>query len=397
MKVPYTNFSAHHATLKDELHRVIFEVINSGNFSGGAVVEQFEHKFAAYCGIQHAIGVGSGTEALWLALKAMEIGPGDEVITVPMSFFATAEAISVSGARPVFVDIDPVTYTMDPESLRAALTSRTKAIIPVHLFGQTADMAPIEKFAMDHGLYLIEDAAQCHGATYQDRKAGTIGHAGCFSFYPGKNLGAFGEAGAVVTHDEYLAEKIRALRDHGQLRKNEHQWIGWNSRMDAIQGAVLTVKLESLDANNRFRQNHASFYREMLSDVEEIVLPDIGENRNHVYHIYAIQTNDRQSLVRHLVKNEIGYGIHYPIPIHLQPAYQHLGLKRGAFPVAEHCADSFISLPIFPELTSDQLDKITETVREGLSRPQQLFARCAMPEDDKSIILNFSTQVNAKS
>src|SRR6202011_3474439 len=265
IRVPFLDLNAHHAPLREEFDRAIGEVIDSGAFAGGGFVEKFEAEFAAFCRCQHAIGLGSGTEALWLALLACGIGPGDEVITVPNTFMATAEAITYCAARPVFVDVDERTYTMDPAGLEKALSKRTKAIIPVHLFGQPADMDPILEFAKKHGLFVIEDAAQAHGAEYKGRRAGTMGDAGCFSFYPGKNLGALGEAGAVITDNPELLEKIRTLRDHGQVRKYRHSMIGWNCRMDGIQAAVLSVKLRQLKNANLMRGFHAQAYNEAFA------------------------------------------------------------------------------------------------------------------------------------
>ncbi len=365
MKVHFTDLKAHHAPIKEELCRAFEEVIDSGEFAGGSFVAKFEKDFAAYCGTRHAVGVGSGTDALRLTLAAMGVGPGDEVITVPMSFIATAEAISLTGAKPVFVDIDPATYTMDPELLRNALSRKTKVIVPVQLFGQAADMDPILAFAREHGLRVIEDAAQSHGAEYGGRKVGSLGAAGCFSFYPAKNLGAIGEAGAVVTDDDVLAEKIRVLRDHGQSRKHHHTSIGWNGRMDEIQGAALAIKLRHLDSGNASRRSHAAEYVRLLSGLEDIVLPVTGANRSHVFHIHAIRSADREGLMRVLDKKGIGYGIHYPTPIHLQPAYQFLGHQRGAFPISELCADTFLSLPVFPELTPAQIEMVAAAVTEA--------------------------------
>ena len=372
MRVPFTDLKTHHAPLKEELCRAIGGIIESGNFAGGPSVAQFEQDFAKYCGTRHAVGVGSGTEALWLTLVAMGVGPGDEVITVPMSFIATAEAISMTGAKPVFVDIDPKTYTMNPGSLRAVLTGKTKAIMPVQLFGLSADMEPILKFAKEHGLLVIEDAAQSHGAEYQGRKVGSSGDAGCFSFYPGKNLGALGEGGAVVTNDDVLAEKVRVLRDHGQTRKHHHVAIGWNSRMDGIQAEVLRIKLRNLDQENQMRRNHAMCYDKAFANFDGITTPETGGNRNHVFHIYAIQVGDRARMIESLDDHGIGYGIHYPVPIHLQPAYETLGYQRGDFPVSEKCADSFLSLPMFPELTSIQIDRVIEAVNAAV--PVSLIA-----------------------
>lgn len=348
--------------MREEMLRAIDEVIASGDLAGGSFVESFENAFAEYCGTKNAVGVGSGTDALWLTMKAMGIGPGDEVITVPMTFFATAEAITMTGAKPVFVDVDRKTYTMDPAAIEGAVTSRTKAIIPVHLFGQTAAMEPINRIARGFGLRVIEDASQAHGAGYQGRKAGSLADAGCFSFYPAKNLGALGEGGAVTTNDDALAEKLRCLRNHGQSIKNHHPVVGWNSRMDGIQGAVLRVKLRYLDQSNESRRRHAMRYAVGFDSSEGIITPAEGENMTHVYHVYALQVGERTRLVEAFREKGIGYGLHYPVPIHLQPAYRGLGYREGAFPVSERCAGQLISLPMFPELTASQMDKVVETV-----------------------------------
>src|ERR1700751_3449077 len=265
IKVPFLDLKSHHAPMLDELNFAIQEVIKSSAFAGGRFVSEFEQDFAIYCGAKYALGVGSGTEALWLSLLACGIGPGDEVITVPSTFMATAEAITYDGARPVFVDVDERTYTMNPEALQSALTTRTKALIPVHLFGQSADMDPIVEVSRKHGLCVIEDACQAHGAEYKGRRVGTLGDTACFSFYPGKNLGAFGEAGAIVTVSAELQNRIRILRDHGQVRKYFHSFVGWNCRMDGIQGAVLRIKLRHLDAGNQRRRAHAAQYDAVLN------------------------------------------------------------------------------------------------------------------------------------
>lgn len=367
MKVPFTNLQAQHAPLKEQIGRAMDEVIDSGTFAGGAFVQKFETDFATYCGTRHAVGVGTGTDALWLTMAAMGIGPGDEVITVPMSFIATAEAISQTGATPVFVDIDERTFTMDPTKLRSALTRRTKAIIPVHLFGHPADMAPIKHFAKEHQLAVIEDAAQAHGAEYDGRKVGSLGDAGCFSFYPGKNLGAIGEGGAVVTDDSILADKVRILRDHGQSRKSHHSVIGWNSRMDGIQGAILSLKLPFLDLHNQIRVQHAKYYASALAHLFEITLPTKAARVNHVFHIYAIQSDERARLMDIMTQRGVGFGIHYPVPIHLQPAYEHLGYGRGSFPVSESLSEKILSLPMSAELTSDQAEIVVEVLNVALS------------------------------
>lgn len=365
MTVPFLDLQARHASFREEFLDAIAEVVDSGCFSGGPFVERFETDFARYCGTRHAIGLGSGTEALWLTLVAMGIGPGDEVVTVPMTFAATVEAICLAGARPVFVDIDERTYTMDPAALERVVTPRTKAVMPVHLFGQAAEMEPILEIAGEHGLRVIEDAAQAHGAEYRGKKVGALGDVGCFSFYPAKNLGAFGEGGAVTTDDDALAQKLRLLRNHGQYRKNHHSIVGWNSRLDSIQAAVLSVKLRRLDQDNRKRCDHASRYHRELSDLPDLITPARADDGRHVYHIYAVQARERAELIRIFEKRQIGFGIHYPVPVHLQAAYRSLGYKSGDFPVSEQCAERFISLPVFPELTPAQIALVTDAVKES--------------------------------
>jgi dTDP-4-amino-4,6-dideoxygalactose transaminase len=371
MQVPFLDLKAHHAPLQEEIAAAIREVIECGAFAGGPFVEKFEEDFAAYCQTHFAVGVGSGTEALWLSLLAFGIGAGDEVITVPNTFMATTEAISFCGAKPVLVDVEERTYTLDPELLERAITPRTRAIIPVHLFGQTADMDPIMEIARRHQLYVIEDACQAHGAEYKRRKAGSIGHAGCFSFYPGKNLGALGEAGAVVTNDRLLWEKIRTLRDHGQETKYHHSQIGWNARMDGLQAAVLRVKLKSLDRNNAARRAHAGRYEDYLGDCPSVIPPKEADYAMHVYHLYVVQVNERDRLLRVLADRGIACGIHYPIPIHLQKAYLGLRLGPGSFPVAERSAGELLSLPMFPELTADQIATVTREIKSQLSPAQE--------------------------
>jgi dTDP-4-amino-4,6-dideoxygalactose transaminase len=368
MKVPFIDLKAHHAPFRAEFIRAIEEVIDSGVFAGGPFVSEFEKDFAAFCDCPHAIGVGSGTEALWLALLAAGVKQGDEVVTVPSTFLATAEAITYCGAKPIFVDIDERNYTMDPNALRKVISVKTKAIIPVHLFGQPADMDPIVEVAADHGLPVIEDACQAHGALYKGRKVGSIGDIGCFSFYPGKNLGAFGEAGAIVTGNDRLQENMRILRDHGQVRKYHHSLVGWNCRMDGIQAAILQIKLRQLDQVNRLRREHASFYDCALAEVDGIVTPAEESYARHVYHIYAIRVPDRNAVMHRLEAHGIGCGIHYPIPVHLQEAYFGLGCRRGAFPVSERCADEFVSLPMFPELTSIQREIVVSAVKNSVAR-----------------------------
>ena len=354
--------------MRDELRAAVEAVVDASAFAGGRFVEQFEREFGTFCGAKHVSAVGNGTDALWFALLALGVGPGDEVITVPGTFMATAEAISFCGARPVFVDIDEETYTMDPQLLERAITRKTKAIVPVQLFGQTADMDPILEIARRHGLPVVEDACQAHGAEYKGRKAGTIGEIGCFSFYPGKNLGALGEAGAATTNSAELKQKMDTLRDHGQARKYHHTVVGWNGRMDGIQGAALSVKLKHLADGNERRRRHAADYSAQLAGLEDIVLPVVAPGREHVFHIYAIRTPKRDGLMSELAAKGISCGIHYPVPVHLQEAYRFLGLPRGSFPVAERCADEFLSLPMFPELTSEQVAYVAGAVRDWAAK-----------------------------
>ena len=364
MKVPFLDLKAQYVSIKDEVAVAIQQVLDKTAFAGGPFVAQFEQEFAEFCKTKNAVGVGSGTDALWLALLGLGIGPGDEVITVPNTFIATAEAISFCGAKPVFVDVDEKTYNMDPGLLEAAITPKAKAVIPVHLFGQMADMDPIMEIARKRGLYVIEDACQAHGAEYKGRMAGSIGDAGCFSFYPGKNLGAYGEAGAVVTNDAELAKKIRMLRDHGQEKKYYHGVVGWNARMDGFQGAILSVKLKYLRKWNEERRQNAGIYNQTLSNLDTVILPHEEGYGKHVYHIYTIRVKNRDSLISALVEKDIHCGIHYPIPLHLQKAYQVLGLGKGSFPASEESAGEFVSLPMFPELTQEKIIFISQEIRE---------------------------------
>ena len=367
MKVPFLDLKTQYDSIREEIHAALNEVLESTAFAGGPFVARFEKEFADFCGCHHAIGVGSGTDALWLALLALGVGPGDEVITVPNTFIATAEAISFCGAKPVFVDIEEETYNMNPALLEAAISPRTKAIIPVHLFGQMADMDPIMEIARRHGLHVIEDACQAHGAEYKGKKAGSIGDVGCFSFYPGKNLGAYGEAGAVLTNRDDLAEKIKMLRDHGQPKKYYHDLIGWNGRMDGIQGAMLSVKLKHLLKWNEARRKNAQLYTDFLADVEGVAVPREADYGKHVYHIYAVRVHERDSLIRKLAEKDIHCGIHYPVPLHMQKAYKFLELERGSFPIAEKCAGELLSLPMFPDLTSDQIQRAATEIERLLS------------------------------
>lgn len=367
MRVPFLDLKAQYSSLKDEIVVALQEVMDHTAFAGGRFVAQFEKKFASYCQTDFAIAVNSGTSALWLALLALGVGEGDEVITVPSTFIATAEAISFCGARPVFVDIDEKTYNMNPDLLEDAITDRIKAIIPVHLFGQPADMDPILKIAKKHEIYVVEDACQAHGAEYKGKRTGSMGDAGCFSFYPGKNLGAYGEGGAVITNKSGLDEKIRMLRDHGQSKKYYHALIGWNARMDGFQGAILNVKLKRLAVWNEARRNNAMLYNKLLSDVEGVIIPEEADYARHIYHVYAIRVPNRDELMKFLAEKEISTGIHYPVPVHLQQAYQFLGLREGSFPVAEQCANEFVSLPMYPELDHAQIEFTVEQIKQFMT------------------------------
>lgn len=368
MQVPFLDLKAHHSAIRDEINTAISEVIDASAFAGGPFVERFEEEFAKFCKVPYSLGVGNGTDALWFALLALGVGPGDEVISTPMTFMATAEAISFCGARPVFVDVDDETYTMDAALLEKAITPKTKAIIPVHLYGQPADMDPILAIAKQHGLPVIEDACQAHGAEYKGKMAGSMGQIGCFSFYPGKNLGAMGEAGGIVTSDERLQRAMQVLRDHGQAKKYHHTMIGWNGRMDGIQGAVLTVKLKRLSSGNKARRENAQYYNKLLVNTESVILPKEAKDRKHVYHVYAVRVSQRDQVMKCLADRGIGCGVHYPIPVHLQPAYQFLGHKVGDFPVTEKCASEFLSLPMYPELTRAQIEQVVHVLDDVLSK-----------------------------
>lgn len=364
--VPFIDLKKQHNSIKDEIEKAIKAVFEGSSFSGGEFASNFEEEFAAFCNCRFAIGVGSGTDAIWLSLLALGVTKGDEVITVPNTFIATAEAISFCGAKPVFVDVDEKTLTMNPQLIEPAITDKTKAIIPVHLHGQPADMYNILSVAKKHGLFVIEDACQAHGAIYKNQPVGSMGHTGCFSFYPGKNIGACGEAGIVVTNMEKVDYDIRILHDHGQTDKNNHSIIGWNSRMDGLQGAILSVKLKYLPAWNETRRHRAELYNTYLSHVSGITIPQIADYAKSVCHIYAIQSQKRDALLNDLFENGIQCGIHYPVPIHLQKAYRHLNLGEGSYPVAEKCANKLLSLPIFPEINPSQIEHVAHRIKLSL-------------------------------
>jgi dTDP-4-amino-4,6-dideoxygalactose transaminase len=359
--IPFLDLKTQYADIKADVAAAVMHVLESGHYVLGPEVEAFEREFADYCQAPHGAAVNSGTSALHLALLAAGIGPGDEVITTPFTFVATAAAVCNAGARPVFVDIRPESFTLDPAQIEAAITPRTRAIIPVHLYGQTADMDPILEIANRHGLTVIEDACQAHGAEYEGRRAGSMGDLGCFSFYPGKNLGAYGEGGFVVARDAEHAKKVRMLRDWGQERKYEHVLPGFNFRMDGIQGAILRVKLRRLEEWTEGRRAAAKRYARLLADAG-VGIPAEMPYARHVYHVYAIRTDDRRGLQEALAAEQIQSGIHYPIPVHLQPAYASLGYKAGDFPEAEAAAREVLSLPMFPELAEPEQARVAEVL-----------------------------------
>jgi dTDP-4-amino-4,6-dideoxygalactose transaminase len=371
VRVPFMDLKSDHRALRSNLLSIWQEALDSAAFIGGAPVERFENAFADFCNVRYAIGVGNGTDALVLALRAMQIGEGDEVIVPANSFVATAEAIVHSGARPIFVDADPGTYTIDVNQIENRITPRTRALIPVHMYGQPADMDPILEIAQRYGLRVIEDAAQAHGARYRGRRAGSMGDAACFSFYPAKNLGACGDGGAVVTNDPDIADMVRRLRDHGGRRKYEHDVVGYNSRLDSVQAAVLELKLRNLDQRNALRRSHAKFYNELLSRMEGIVTPVPPLGVESVYHLYVIRVElgTRNDLQSFLVGNGVETGIHYPAPIHRTKAFAQFDAQ--GCPVAERNATRILSLPMYPELGKQQLEYtaflIDEYVRSTVS------------------------------
>ena len=377
MKVKFVDLHAMHAPLMGEFRQVFERVVENSSFILGAEVSRFEEAFAKYLGADHCVAVTNGTVALELALLAMGVGPGDEVITVPNTFIATCEAVSAVGARPVFVDVDAISYNMDPTLVERAITPRTKVLLPVHLYGQTADMQPLLEIASRHGIHVLEDACQAHGAEYKGRKAGTMGVAGCFSFYPGKNLGALGEGGGVVTSDSQLAARMRLLRDHSSLRKYEHTVPGYNFRLEGLQGGILAVKLPHLDGWNDRRRVAAEHYDNLLSG-NGIIPPVEMPYAHHVYHLYVIQADDREQLRKDLNAAGVETGLHYPGPLHLQEAYKSLGYTKGDFPVCERLADRILSLPMFPDITREQVEYVVSVVKESQCRTEparQVFAK----------------------
>jgi dTDP-4-amino-4,6-dideoxygalactose transaminase len=362
--IPLVDLKAQYEPIKEEIHHAWDQIFSSMYLFLGPNVQAFEKEFSEYCDTKYAIGVSDGTTAIHLALRAIGIRLGDEVITVSHTFIATAEAVILAGATPVFVDIDPHTYTIDVDQVEKAITSRTKAIIPVHLYGQCAEMDPILEIAQKYKLAIIEDACQAHGATYKGRKAGSIGDMGCFSFYFSKNLGAYGEGGMVTTSNADYAQKIRMMRDHGSERRYFHEVLGWNGRLDELQAAVLRIKLPHLDSWNERRRQIASFYQSGMSDMG-IETPQERAGNRHVYHLYVIRTEDRDALRNLLDQEGIGTGIHYPVPIHLQPAFKKYSPPMGSLPVTERIVTQILSLPMYPELSPDQAQRVVEGIRKA--------------------------------
>ena len=374
--IPLVDLNAQHQTIKTEICEAIDRVIETSQFVLGSEVAGFEAEFAAYSGGRYGIALNSGTSALHLALIAAGIGSGDEVITVPFTFVATVAAIVYTGARPILVDIDPDSYTIDVTKIERAITKRTKAILPVHLYGQPADLDPILEIARRHHLFVIEDAAQAHGAEYKGRKVGSIGDLGCFSFYPGKNLGAYGEGGMVVTNQSGFDRTIRMLRDWGQEKKYNHVLKGYNYRMDGLQGAILRVKLKHLETWTKARRAHAAHYDALLAGCNAHT-PQAMPYARHVYHIYAIRTWERAVVQDTLTKQGIQTGIHYPVPVHLQPAYAELDCPGGTFPHAEAAAQQVLSLPLYPEMSSETVQSVAQLVKQVAPGPGEAVVNAA--------------------
>ena len=362
--IPLVDLKAQYDSIKPEIDNAIQRVLDSTSFIMGEELERFEEEFALFCNTKYAIGVANGSDALILALRACDINKGDEVITVPHTFIATAEAISNVGGKIIFVDIDSKSYTVDVSKIEEKISNKTKAIIPVHLYGQPADMDPIMRLTKKYNLKVIEDAAQAHGAEYKGKKVGSIGDVACFSFYPGKNLGAYGDAGMITTNNEEIANKLKMLRNHGRLTaKYEHEIEGYSSRLDNLQAAILRVKLKYLNKWNDLRRRNAKKYNELLSNIGGIITPYEADYAKHVYHLYVIRTEDRDKLREELKSNGIATGIHYPIPLHLQEAYNYLGYKSGDFPVTEKASKEILSLPMFAELSDEQIEEIVELIK----------------------------------
>ena len=366
MKIPLIDLQRQYKKIKKEIKEVFNDILNKQQFILGPYVKKFESDFAQYCNAKHCIGVNSGTTALYLTLVAYGIGDNDEVIIPPNTFIATAEAVSLCGATPVFVDIEEKSFNINPSKIEKAITKKTKAIISVHLYGQCADMDAINSIAKKYNLVVIEDACQAHGAEYKKRKAGSLANIAAFSFYPGKNLGCYGEGGAVTTNNKGIAEKIRTLRDHGSKKKYYHDYIGGNFRMEALQGAVLSVKIKYLDEWTQLRRRNAKVYTEMLNKETNFILPFEHKNNKHVYHLYVIRTSNRDTIIEKLHRVRISTGIHYPVPLHLQGACRFLGYKYGDFPVAERVSSEILSLPMYPELKKTEISYVVRKLCKAI-------------------------------
>ncbi len=364
MRVPFIDFKGEYEAIRDEIDLGFRRVFERGDFILGKEERQFETDFARYCGVRYAVGVNSGTDALYLALASLDIGPGDEVILPAFTFIATALCVSYTGAKVVFADIEEETCNLDPRKVEKLITEKTKAIIPVHIYGQAADLDEILKLARAHDIKVIEDAAQAHGARYKNQKIGSLGDMGCFSFYPTKGLGAFGDAGMVVTNNQGFYDKLLMLRDYGRAGRYHHKIKGFNSRLDTLQAVVLLAKLKHLDDWNKMRQKHAAYYCELLGKSNGIQTPTLRIDRSHVFQTFAVRIRDRDRVCEAMQKKGIEVLIHYPIPLHLQEAYYELGHKRGDFPVSERVADEVLSLPMFPHISKKQIESVCEALRE---------------------------------
>lgn len=366
MNVPFIDFHPQYEEIKDELDAGLKKVFEKGNFILGEEAQQFENTFAQYCDSRYGVGVNSGTDALYLAVSALDIEKGDEVVLPTFTFIATALCVSYTGATPVFADVEDTTYNLDVKSLEQVITKKTKAILPVHIYGQSANMDEINALAKARGIKVIEDAAQAHGAQYKGKKIGSLGDVACFSFYPTKSLGAFGDAGMVVTRDEEIAKCVVMLRDYGRVGRYEHKVKGYNTRMDTVQAVVLDAKLKRLDKWNKMRQDVAKIYAEYLTGVDGVILPPVAPDRTHIYQTYAVRVKKREHVMDEMKKRGVSVLIHYPIPVHLQEAYQDSGYKKGAFPVAEKISDEILSLPMFPHMTREQVMYVCDALKAAL-------------------------------
>ncbi len=366
MNVQFIDFREQYETIKTEVDHGLKQVIEKGNFILGQEEKDFEEALAKYCGAKYGVGVNSGTDALYLALASLDIGPQDEVILPTFTFIATALCVSFTGAKPVFADVENQTYNLDPKQVEKLITKKTKAIIPVHIYGQSANIAEIKKLAQAHKIKIVEDAAQAHGAVYQGQRIGSLGDVSCFSFYPTKSLGAFGDGGMIVTSQQEVYQKALMLRDYGRTGRYEHKIKGYNSRLDTIQAVVLSAKLKRLDEWNKMRADNADYYRKVLKGVKGVVLPEVKNDRTHVYQTFAVRLKNRDQVSEAMKQKGVSVLIHYPIPLHLQEAYQELGYKKGDFPVAETLAQEVLSLPMFPHMTHQQIDYVCDVLKQAV-------------------------------